>query len=321
MGIKRTVKKSADSGVLLESLFNDFIIEKEARNLSPATIESYKNSYARFTNFIGEKNTSEDITASTYFAYIQQLKDEELKITSINHYIRDLRTFLNWCMEREEIKSFKMKLLKEQEVVKQTYTEEEILTLTTKPPRNASFVEWRTWAIVNWVLATGNRAETVCNIKMGDLNFRTMEIKIQHTKNKRAQIIPISRELKIVLDQYIRDYRSGTGQEDYLFCNVGESKLTTNALRQALRDYNLNRDVENTSIHNLRHTFAKQWILNTGDVFRLQKILGHSSLEMTRRYVNMFDDELKHDFDNYNPLDRIKRTQQKKHVVKKETRR
>lgn len=307
--------------MLLESLFNDFMLEKEARNLSPATLTSYKNSQIRFMKFIGERNTAEDITESTYFAYIHQMKEEELKITSINHYIRDLRAFLNWCMDREEIKPFKMKLLKEQEVVKQTYTEEEILKLTAKPPRKASFVEWRTWAIVNWVLATGNRAETVCNIMMGDLNFRTMEIKIQRTKNNRAQIIPISRELKIVLDQYIRDFRTSASQDDYLFCNVGESKLTTNALRQALRDYNLDKGVDNTSIHNLRHTFAKHWILNTGDVFRLQKLLGHSSLEMTRRYVNMFDDELKHNFDTYNPLDRIKRTQQKKHTIKREVRR
>ena len=53
--------------------------------------------------------------------------------------------------------------------------------------------------------------------------------------------------------------------------------------------------------------FAKDWIRNTGDVFRLQKLLGHTTLEMTRQYVNMFNEDLKQGFEDYNPLDRLKK--------------
>lgn len=54
-----------------------------------------------------------------------------------------------------------------------------------------------------------------------------------------------------------------------------------------------------------RHTFAKKWVLAGGDIFRLQKILGHSDITVTREYVNMFSPDLKMDFERYNPLDQF----------------
>ena len=56
----------------------------------------------------------------------------------------------------------------------------------------------------------------------------------------------------------------------------------------------------------MRHTFAKKWILNGGDIMRLQTILGHSSIEMVKEYVNMFGGDLKKDFDKFNPLESMK---------------
>ena len=67
--------------------------------------------------------------------------------------------------------------------------------------------------------------------------------------------------------------------------------------------YNRGRGIMKTSAHLYRHTFAKHWILNGGDVFRLQRILGHSDLTVVKQYANMFSDELSINFDKFNPLD------------------
>ena len=67
-----------------------------------------------------------------------------------------------------------------------------------------------------------------------------------------------------------------------------------------------------TSCHLFRHSFAKQWIMAGGDMFRLQKILGHSDLSITREYVQMFGQDLQIDFENFNPLDRM--TQKKERI-------
>lgn len=69
--------------------------------------------------------------------------------------------------------------------------------------------------------------------------------------------------------------------------------------------------MEKTSIHLYRHTFAKKWILAGGDIFRLQKILGHSSLDVVKEYVEMFTNDLQKDFDKFNALEQIHRKGEK----------
>ena len=66
-----------------------------------------------------------------------------------------------------------------------------------------------------------------------------------------------------------------------------------------------------SDIHSL-----KKWILNGGDIFRLQQMLGHSSLDMVKRYVAMFREDLKRDFDTFSPLDNMDFTYEPKKSLK-----
>lgn len=63
--------------------------------------------------------------------------------------------------------------------------------------------------------------------------------------------------------------------------------------------------MQTTRIHSFRHYFAKKYIQNGGNSFKLQKILGHSSMEETQRYVDLFGNDLKVGFDIVSPLDNI----------------
>ena len=321
MGVKRTIKRNTKADdILLEDAFEEFIAEKEAHNLSAATIHSYRASFDKFKVFMGDNNTGTTVEQAAIYKWIAIMKQDGIKHVSINHYLRDVRAFLYWCMEPDRgyiSPSFKIELLKGQEETLKTYTEEEQEALIEKPRRNASFAEWRTWAIVNWVLATGNRAATICNVQIQDINFARREITLSHTKNKKAQSIPLSSALETVLKEYIRVWRKDANPTDYLFCNVGEAQLTTNALRLSFAKYCSDRGVEKTSIHGLRHTFAREWIKNDGNTFKLQKMLGHSTLDMTRKYVNLFNEDIKEDFDSYNPLDNLKKGASRRKTVKR----
>lgn len=323
MAVKRVIKRSskADEIMLLDA-FEDFIIEKAAHNLSDATIKNYRQSFDFFVKFAGytDKTTTEEVNIQAIYQWINTLKMNGVKPSSINHYLRDVRAFLYWCMDADRKyidPAFKIKQIEGQEEQIKLFSDEELEALLEKPRKKDGYGEWRTWAIVNWVLGTGNRAATICDIKISDVNFARKEITLGHTKNKKAQIIPLSSSLETVIKEYIRIWRREADVDAWLFPNIGEQKLTTNALRLSFTRYCENRGVEKSNIHGLRHNFAKGWVRNNGNMFTLQKILGHSTLDMTRRYVKMFSEDIKEDYDSFSPLDTIKRGSKRTKMIKR----
>jgi len=317
MGIKRTMRKSAEADlILLYEAFNEFEEEKRANNLAEATIKNYQESFLAFLNLCDydETVTTDEITAGSIIHWINAMKLNDIKVASINHYLRDMRAFLYWCMAdgREYIKpAFKVTMLKAQEEQIKLFSDEELELLLEKPSINASFTEWRSWAVTNWVLGTGNRESSICKVTIGDVDFTKKEIALTHTKNKKAQVLPLAASLETVLKEYIRVWLKGASKSSYLFPNVGGEYLTPHALTQAFSKYCKNRGAEHTSIHGLRHNFAKGWVKNNGNMFALQQILGHATLEMTRKYVRMFSEDIKEDFDKFNVLDTMKKAKRR----------
>ncbi len=322
MRVKRTIKRSAEAdAITIGEAFEEFMAEKEGRNKSQATLRNYNQSYTFFMAFheLEPTDTIDKVEPSMFYEWANTLKLDGVKATSINHYLRDCRAFFYWCMDelREYMPVFKIHEIEAQEEQIKLFDDEELEMLLEKPRKQDSFTTWRSYYIVNWVLGTGNRASTICNVKLGDIDFKNKEIVLGHTKNKKAQVIPLSSSLETAIKEYIRVWRRNAGADAWLFCNVGEEQLTTNALRLSFSKYCKEREVERTNIHGLRHNFAKAWIRNNGDIARLQRILGHATLDMTRRYIKLFSEDLKEDFDRFNPLDNIKRKQKRTLTVKR----
>jgi integrase/recombinase XerD len=331
MGKRIAIKRSeASDYISIGEAFTQFIEEKEIKNISKATIANYKLSFdlfCRFNKFDEDYNVN-DIGAKDVFHWMHTMKLEGSRHSSINHYLRDLRSFLRWCMDEERgyiEKPFKIPMMEGQESLPKDFNDDEVQALLIKPSRQDGFVEWRTWAIVNWVLGTGNRARTICNIKIGDVDFSHKQIVIRETKNKKPQIIPLSSSLSTALKEYIRTWRSvkdeygtKTTDDDYLFPDIAQGQLTTNALQQAFAKYSKRRGVDKTNIHGLRHTFSRLWASNNGGMVQLQTMLGHSSIEMSRKYIHLYSDNLKDGFDNYSPLDTLKKSSKRTSNITKD---
>lgn len=303
MKIKMQVKQTNKG---LKEGFKEFYNYCGVKNLANKTLKYYEDNYYCFTQFYDETNPIINISKDTINNYILHLKNNtQCNSRSINTRIGAIRTILYYFMDLGYLDRFNIELIKAVTKIKETYTDEELGILLKKPNiKKCEFTEYRDWIIINYLMSTGNRLNTVINIKIKDLDFSSEYILLDTTKNKKQQLIPMSKTMVKILQEYLQ-FRKGEPQ-DYLFCSRYGEKLTDNALENSIRKYNLRHGVNKTSIHLFRHTFAKKWILAGGDIFRLQKLLGHSSMDIVRNYVNMFSDDLKIDFDKFNPLEQLK---------------
>lgn len=292
--VKRTTYEEAKSA---------FLKHCKLRNLRPQTIRYYEEDIVYFQKQVPVKYI-DLITKDIVEDFIMAELDAGKKVSSLNSRIRGLRVFFKFCAEREYMASMEIKLLKEDETIKEPYTNAELCRLLKKPDTN-SWVEWRSWASVNYLVATGNRASTVINVKISDVDFEAMTILLRTVKNRRQQIVPLSPALKEVLLEYLKTWK--WTQDDYLFPSYEGNILNVRSFQGAIARYNISRGVSKTSLHLFRHTFAKNFILAGGGALQLQSLLGHSTLDMTRHYVNIYSLDLQRDIERLNPLDNIKR--------------
>ena len=286
--------------------FDDFLQHCQVRNLRPETIKVYRLHFSIFQKFLDDNTLLiSEITPKVVGEFVLDLRSDNHHCNEItvNSYLRGVRVFLYYCMEMDYMPSFKVVIPKADKKLKETYTDSELKVLLAKPDiKTCSFSEYKIWVFSNYLLATGNRISTALNLRIEDIDFMNGIIQLNQTKNRISQLIPLSPTLSKILKEYLR-YRKGQ-PKDFVFCNSFGNQGDKRTYQEMLANYNRKKGIEKTSAHLYRHTFAKKWILNGGDIFRLQKILGHSDLTVVKEYVQMFGQDLVVDFDKFNPLDR-----------------
>lgn len=310
MGRKVQIKVSnANAAVTIQEAWEEFYLEKKAMGRVEKTLLGYQKSLEYFVADEFDDNWDYDISEvfkTHVLQWIDTMQDRNLRLTSLNNYLNNVRVFLYWCMDTERgyTPQYTIDLVKGQKPLPKMFTDEEVDTLLRKPTKVTvqSYTEWRCWVITNWVLATGNRASTILNIKMEDVDFDDNTVVLHHTKNKSTQVIPLAASLKSALRLYMRYFCADSKPTDYLFQNVETLQLSYTALAHSFAKYCKDRGCTHTSIHGLRHYFATNCLKNGMPGSKLQKLLGHSTYHMTARYEHLTDEDVRKDYDNYIPL-------------------
>lgn len=304
--MKTKITMNTSKNLSVESAYELFIRKCRVKNLSEATITSYNNKVIPFVEFCNGGEISA-VTVDTVDAFTDMLKKEHnVNDVSVVSYLRSVRAFLYYCMDCDYMTSFKIHLPKCNKEIKEIYTDEQLERLLAKPDINScSFTEYKTWVFENYLIATGNRLSTALNVRIKDIDFDNAIIILRKTKNRKQQIIPLSATLADVLQEYL--VVRGGEPDDYLFCNNYGEQASNRTWQTLVYRYNVKRDVNVTSIHAFRHSFARLWILNHGDIMRLKTILGHSNIAVTNEYLQMFGQDLQMDFEKFNPLDNMNR--------------
>ncbi|MCX8128900.1 MAG: tyrosine-type recombinase/integrase [Clostridia bacterium] len=306
---KIRLMKSVNS-MTVEQAFQEFLESCKLKNLSKATLKNYDNQFKVFTQFFDDSQPVFCIDQQTVTAYTQYLQRKFSNAESINTSLRHLRSMLNYWCEQDYCQPSKIKLLKTETKIKDCYTDTELKVLLQKPDiKRCSFSEYRNWTVINVLVATGIRLRSLVNIKVGDVDFDNGFLKVTTTKNRKPQLLPLPQSMLTILKDYLKHRRGNP--DDVLFCSEAGSKLLESSVNHSLCKYNRERGIEKTGVHLYRHTFARNFILSGGDVFRLQKQLGHSTLDVSKRYANLYDTDLKKDFEKFNLLERLQVQQQR----------
>lgn len=301
----RRLQMQTTNSITFEQGCNKYLDNCRQRNLRQGTINHYKQSYTQFYKFFEPETPIEQITEKAYNSYVLHLRKTLHNDVSINSYLRDFITTMHFLMNEGYISPFKMQAIKVDKNHVETYTDDELKILLSKPNiKKCSFTEYQCWVMTNFLFCTGVRQRSLMFIKVKDIDFDNHVVYVNVTKNRKPLIVPLNLTMINILSEYLK-YRQYQSKEDFLFCNVFGQQLVKSTSYHMLYEYNKRRGVETTGIHRYRHTFAKHWILSGGNVVSLSRLLGHSSLEITQNYINLLVSDVAKQVNEINLLDKF----------------
>ncbi|WP_353654956.1 tyrosine-type recombinase/integrase [Clostridium sp. CCUG 7971] len=293
-------------------VFNNFIELKTLEGLAPRSIKDYINHMNYFKGYMEEQQRTYSIRSveiDAFRSYIYYMTQEkQYKPCTINIRLRTLRAYLKWLYKENYLSedfSSRIKLVKE--------PVDTILPLDNisvrkllKQPDTSTYVGLRDLTIMVVMLDCGIRVGELVSLKVSDIDLKSKVINIRSeiAKSRTFRQVPLSSK-SIKLLKEIRSIVCDSNTE-YLFPSAYCNKLDTNQVIHNFRKYGQEAHInQRCTPHVLRHTFAVSFLKSGGDVFILQRILGHSTLEMTRRYVQLTSNDLIRKHKEVSHLDKL----------------
>jgi site-specific recombinase XerD len=323
-GKSRRRERMEKDDVELGALIKHFDLHNRTEGKSAKTVAWYKAILEIFHRFLldGQKPTQlgdlDETRAREFILYLQEkdrwhrtpgiVRRGKLKTISIQGYVRALRTFFNWLHKEgytEEHRLAKLRPPKAERRVIEALTPEEIARVlgAINPNTDAGA---RDHAFVILLLDSGLRCSELANATVADINIEGGYLKVMG-KGGKERIVPFGATAQKALMRYLLHFRpepfNPAIQE--LFLTLEGRPLTYDGARMMFRRIAERSGVERLHAHLCRHTFATNYLINGGDVFTLQQILGHTTLEMVRRYVNLASPHVTLQHRKFSPMDRM----------------
>lgn len=297
----------------VEAFIDAFLVEREARGLSPETLRSYVADLGVFAHWLREHAHPQDPgewdvhLLRGYVAYLQRKPSRNgsgrISAMTVRSYTSRLLAFVRWLGEEGYAASdLATKLRKPQatqKVVQPLAPSDAAALLAAARGDNRNGP--RNHALVCVLLDTGLRASEVCGIRPADLLWEQRLVKVLG-KGGRERVVPFSDETASALRRYDLSGHRHDGRADNFFQTEEGWALTPHGLHHIVRKVALDAGVDNVHPHRLRHTFAISFLRNGGNALALQRFLGHSTLVMTNRYVALVTDDLQREHERCSPL-------------------
>ncbi len=280
-------------------LFLDYL--KFQKRYSIHTILSYKNDLYSFFNYTHRQFNIIEPTEATPLiirSWLAFLKDQSMESKSINRKISTLKSFFKYLLkEGLLVKSPMVNIIspKVKKRLPQFVDEKDITTLFS----NVKFpINWEGKThklLLQLFYNTGIRQAELVNMKESHIDKSNQVIKVLG-KGSKERILPVSKDLMNLLQEYISSKRSEFDQFDceILLVNFKGTKLYPKYVYNVVKRYLSGvTTIDKKSPHVLRHTFATHLMNNGADINAVKELLGHSSLAATQIYTHNNIEKLK----------------------------
>jgi site-specific recombinase XerD len=277
-----------------------FCAAKQAEGLSRRSIVWYRMILDRLSGRFGTDLPVDALRPAELRAWLLELR-ATLAPVSIAGYVRGLRAFGNWLLGDGLAEARALRTLARPRVprmIKEPLADDDLRRLL-------AVANTRDAAILLLLVDTGLRVSEVAGITLADLRADG-SIKVMG-KGAKERIVPVGSAARRAIGRYL-DERAELNHDGPLLLGQSGEGLTVTGIQQLLRRLSARAGVTaRCNPHRFRHTFAHHYLVNGGDVFTLQQILGHTSLEMVRRYVALADGDVADRHRLASPGDRLLR--------------
>jgi len=265
-----------------------FVDSKRAEQLSVCTIADYTNTFKRFLSFLGYDPPIRSICSKTITSFLGSVAGIVSEKTALNYHV-GLSSLWGYCLSAGMVNANVVRDVrppKPQAPAIIPYTQIDLEALL-----KASQIDshpYRDKAIILLLLDTGIRASELCNLVLKDVSLTTRKIVVVAGKGNKTRHLPFSIRTGEVINEYLQSRQIEIIRKNwtkpFIIGRKGNA-LTRSGLCTMLYRLGEIAQIPGVHPHRFRHTFSINFLRNGGSVYTLQAILGHSSLDMVKRYL------------------------------------
>jgi len=283
-----------------QTAVKEFLRHCRIKGLSPHTVKFYDKELKQTGRAFAEINVPlsdiRKIKTSHIELFIEHQQSLSRAVNTINSRLRAGRTFFNFCLRKNYVTTNPyegVQQLRKRHEVGATFTKRQ-LKLLLDAPNVTTFIGLRDLAVMLTFAHTGIRLTELTSLRVQDVSFDEKgAVNVQRAKNRYARRIPLTRRLKTVLQAYVQE--RGVLDTDRLFIGIENQPIGERSIQDRLRIYGKQTGVFKevaVSPHAFRRTFCRLKVEAGTNIFVLQRLTGHQSLEILKRYVEIYGKDL-----------------------------
>jgi len=288
--------------VSLEDAVSEFIYFKMAEGRSKCTINDYKRHLSMFF-----KRFPDAFDPQKARKCVLEYMSDKIRPATYNIRLAYLRCFFSWCVREGLLPSDPTEGLKKRKDEGRIVSiKEGVLRQLLELPDKQTFTGLRDYALMLLTLDTGIRPGEALSLIPIDINMRSREVYVRAdvAKTRTRRTLPISPATAKAISK-LSSARHPEWEDDVpVFCSQDGARLKRASWSHRIDEY-AKRLGEHIRSYDLRHAFALSYLRNGGNTLSLQRILGHTDLTMTKRYVAYTQDDIKEQHAHASPVNKL----------------